>query len=319
MICCCGEAQDALVTLFYSTTLRQKQSQLVNKRSNFCSVFLFQFFCLIFLVANLSQQIEAKQGETFLNTACRSSGQLLSTKTAKQSSSTAYFDYELLAQYPHDPNAFTEGLVFFQGHLFESTGLLGESSIRKLEIETGKVINNKLLEGYFFAEGLTLFQGKLVQLTWKRNQGFIYKPNNLQLIKTFHYPRDAWGITTIDNQLVISDGTSQLVFFDPENKQITKTIKVQDQGVVIKGLNELEFAGDSIFANVWQTPCIVNINPNSGKVNGWLDLSSLIPIQPFDWRTVMNGIAYDAERKIFYITGKHWPYIYKLKIHATKH
>ncbi|WP_305910005.1 glutaminyl-peptide cyclotransferase [Methylomarinum sp. Ch1-1] len=258
---------------------------------------------LIYLPLICLSQIGIAQADSHLSAICSSD-----SKTGSEA------HYQLIAQYPHDPEAFTEGLVFHQGQLFESTGLLGASTIRKVDIESGQVINSLALPNRFFAEGLTALNNELIQLTWKMGRVFIYRPDTLQVVRTFDYPGEAWGLTSIDGSLVISNGSSELHFIDPESLRLIKTLKVNSKGQPIGGLNELEFVEGAIYAIVWPSPCIVKIDPADGEVLAWLNMSSLSPIVDPDWRTVLNGIAYDPVKRHFFVTGKHWPYLYAIKL-----
>ncbi len=222
--------------------------------------------------------------------------------------------YQLVAKYPHDPKAFTEGLLFHAGYLFESIGLLGASELRKVDLYTGKVIRSRRPADIFFAEGLSLFNGELIQLSWKLGIAYVYQTDNLNLVRKFNYSGEGWGATTLGEQLIISNGSSQLQFFDPQNANPLKSLQVSDQGQKISGLNELELADGLLYANIWLSPCIVQIDPTNGRVLGWLNLSSLSPLADNGWETAMNGIAYDPEKKHFFITGKHWPDLYEIKI-----
>ncbi|NOR69308.1 MAG: glutaminyl-peptide cyclotransferase, partial [Methylomarinum sp.] len=210
--------------------------------------------------------------------------------------------------------AFTEGLLFHEGYLFESTGLLGRSELRKIDIASGKIIHSRSVADMFFAEGLTLLNGELIQLSWKLGQAYVYQLETLNLIRQFPYPGDGWGITTLKNQLVISDGTSIVKFLDSSNLQLTHQLRVTDQGIDINGLNELETVDGWLYANVWPSPCIVKINPENGQVQGWLNLSLLNHATDNDWHTAMNGIAYDPKSMHLFITGKYWPSLYEIKL-----
>lgn len=238
---------------------------------------------------------------------------LASTSHLKFTGSAPTYRYRVIARYPHDSKAFTEGLLFHDNRLFESTGLLGKSTLREVDIATGAIIKQHDVSGYYFAEGLTNFKNKLVQLTWKRGRAFLYDFETLNINDTFDLPGETWGVTTIDKLLVISNGTSELIFYDPNSQKIVKTLNVHDQGRKIQGLNELEYADGRLYANVWPTPCIAEISPGTGAVQGWLNLSALLPAPTTNWKNVMNGIAYDSDKKRFFITGKHWPYLYEIE------
>ncbi len=225
------------------------------------------------------------------------------------------YTYTVINTYPHDPAAFTQGLIFENGVLYESTGLYGRSSLRKVDLETGTVLQIHELEPQFFGEGLTAFGDTLIQLTWQSNVGFVYDKQSFNLLREFSYPTEGWGITHDGEQLIMSDGTDRLFFLDPETFQITGHIYVTDAGRSVDRLNELEYIHGKIYANIWQTDLIARIDPHTGAVEGWIDLSGLLAEeyrqQPVD---VLNGIAYDAEHDRFFVTGKLWPKLFEIKL-----
>ena len=223
------------------------------------------------------------------------------------------YSYQVVAIYPHDPQAFTQGLIFDEGFLYESTGLYGESSLRKINLETGSVIQEKKIDEIYFAEGLTLFNNVLIQLTWKSHIGFLYKKDNFEFIGSFEFPYDGWGITHNNKNLITSDGSENLRFFDPNNFLLTKEIKVHLNEMKINQLNELEFINGKIYANVWHTNLILIINPTNGEVTGWIDLTGLEEESDL-LEKVLNGIAYDQSNHRFFVTGKHWPHMYELML-----
>ena len=185
--------------------------------------------------------------------------------------------YRVVSVYPHDPQAFTQGLVYVDGHLYESTGLNGRSSIRMVELSSGRVLQEYDLPAEYFGEGLTEWGGNLVQLTWMAHKGFVYERFSFSLLRTFSYEGEGWGLTHDDKQLIMSDGTSDLRFLDPRSFRETRRIHVTDEdGHPVKSLNELEYVRGEIYANVWMTDRIARISPRTGKVLGWIDLSGLI-------------------------------------------
>ena len=227
--------------------------------------------------------------------------------------------FRVLHVYPHDPAAFTQGLVFVDGHLYESTGLPGRSSVRMVDLATGKVLQKYDLPAQYFGEGLTGWDSSLVQLTWQAHEGFVYDRFSLSLLRTFPYPGEGWGLTHDRTQLIMSDGTSYLRFLNPTTFKETKRIRVTDEaGHPVDQLNELEFVGGEIYANVWQTDEIVRISPRTGKILGWIDLTGIIDKRELsDPGAVLNGIAYDAATGRLFVTGKLWPKLFEIQI--TKH
>lgn len=221
---------------------------------------------------------------------------------------------EVLATYPHDTDAFTQGLVYADGYFYESTGLYGKSTLRKVEPATGKVVQELKLEDQYFAEGLALYADQLYQLTWKEHTGFIYD-KDLRLQSTFTYPTEGWGLTTDGSSLILSDGSATLYFLDPQSWQTTHTVQVTQAGQPVEKLNELEYIQGEVFANIWYSDIIIRIDPTNGEVLGQIDLSSLreganAP-NPAD---VLNGIAYDAKQDRLFVTGKNWPFVYEIAL-----
>jgi len=220
--------------------------------------------------------------------------------------------YEVVNTYPHDRKAFTQGLVFQDGFLYESTGLYGNSSLRKVELTTGKVLQMHSLPPELFGEGITIYNDQIIQLTWQSKIGLVYDKERFNLIQTFFYPTEGWGITHNQKWLIMSDGSSQLYLLDPVSFKIVKQITVTANNKPVKGINELEYIQGEIFANIWPTNRIARISLVTGKVTAWLDLSGLVPLeQQVD---VLNGIAYDEKTGRFFITGKFWPQIFEIKI-----
>ncbi len=227
-------------------------------------------------------------------------------------------DYSVVHTYPHDPDAFTQGLLFHDGVLYESTGRNGFSSLRRTKLETGEVLQKVDVPEMYFAEGLALTGSRLVQLTWQTQMGFVYDLATFGKIGTFDYQGEGWGLTTDGTRLIMSDGTPELRFLDAQTLKETGRITVKDDGVPVKDLNELEMIGGAVFANVWMTPRIVRIDPKTGLVTGHLDLDRLTPNaapgKPID---VLNGIAWDAQGKRLFITGKLWPTLYEMKVEGV--
>lgn len=223
--------------------------------------------------------------------------------------------YEVVQAYPHDPQAFTQGLIYENGILYESTGLYGRSSLRQVDLETGEVLQQADLPEAYFAEGLTDWDDTLVQLTWREQVGFVYNQDDFTQIGTFDYPTEGWGLTQDGDRLIMSDGSSTLFFLDPETYAVTETVSVTDQGQEIVNINELEWVRGEIFANIWQTDDIIRIDPETGEVLGWIDLSGLLPEEERRVDTnVLNGIAYDPQDNRLFVTGKLWPKLYEIRL-----
>jgi glutamine cyclotransferase len=229
------------------------------------------------------------------------------------------YGYRIVNRYPHDPKAFTQGLVFVDGFLFEGTGLRGRSSLRKVDLATGTILQYKNLPANFFGEGVTIFGNKVIQLTWRANLGFVYDKNTFQLIETFHYPTEGWGITHDDEHLIMSDGTSILYFLDPYTYKEKRQIKVRDPGGPVSNLNELEYVQGLILANVWKTDMIAQISPETGEVVGWIDLRGLLrPEDRIQRVDVLNGIAFDQRNNRLFVTGKLWPRLFEIELKLTE-
>jgi glutamine cyclotransferase len=224
--------------------------------------------------------------------------------------------YQVVRTYPHDPRAFTQGLVYLDGVLYEGTGLNGQSSIRKVKLETGEVLQVKKLEERYFGEGIAVYGNTLVQLTWQNGIGFVYDRNTFERSRTFTYSGEGWGLTHDGTRLIMSDGTSVLRFLDPKTFKQTGKLQVTDAGRPVESLNELEIVKGEIFANVWQNERIARISPATGQVTGWIDLSGLLTPREAMNVDVLNGIAYDAAGDRLFVTGKLWPKIFQIKIVA---
>ena len=225
----------------------------------------------------------------------------------------------VLAKFPHDPAAFTQGLLYADGLFYESAGLYGQSTLRKVDPETGAVLLEKRLDAQYFAEGLALLEGKLYQLTWKENTGFIYDPQDFRQLSTFSYPTEGWGLTTDGSSLILSDGSATLYFLDPKTLQTTRALQISLDGAPLDRLNELEYIRGEIYANIWYKDLIARIDPASGEVVGVIDCGSLRDGEgapaPND---VLNGIAYDARGDRLYLTGKNWPWIYEVSLRSVQ-
>ncbi|HUD40670.1 MAG TPA: glutaminyl-peptide cyclotransferase [Dokdonella sp.] len=225
------------------------------------------------------------------------------------------YDVHVVKTYPHDREAFTQGLIFHGGHLYESTGLNGRSSLRKVDLESGRVLKQHSVDPAHFAEGLTAWKDGLIQLTWRTQTGFVYGLRDFKQRRTFRYVGEGWGLTHDGKRLIMSDGTSVLRFLDPETFEETGRVDVHVNGRPLNGLNELEYVKGQVLANVWPTDHIVMIDPASGAVTGQMELLGLLTEadrkQPVD---VLNGIAYDAKGDRLFITGKWWPKLFEVRL-----
>ena len=223
--------------------------------------------------------------------------------------------YRIVHTYPHDPKAYTQGLVFVDGQLYESTGLNGRSSLRLDDLQTGRTLQTQPVSSQYFAEGLTNWRSTLVQLTWMDHKVFVYDRFSFRLLRTLEYDGEGWGLTEDGKSLILSDGSSTLRFLDPETFHETRRITVKDRGSPVTNLNELEYVHGQIYANVWHTDRIARISPSTGKVLGWIDLTGLLPANEVsDPEGVLNGIAYDAVHDRLFVTGKLWPKLFDIKI-----
>jgi len=218
--------------------------------------------------------------------------------------------------YPHDPTAFTQGLVIDNGVLYESTGLYSRSSLRRVDLESGKILQQHNLPPQYFGEGITVFGSRIIQLTWKFGVGFIYDKNTFEPLGSFTYPGEGWGITHDGKSLIMSDGSATIRFLNPNTFAEERRINVADETGPVPLLNELEYVRGTIYANVWETNRIALIDPGTGKVKGWLDLTDILPEESLSNRPpgVLNGIAYDADKEAMYITGKLWPLLFHIEI-----
>lgn len=223
--------------------------------------------------------------------------------------------YSIVATYPHDREAFTQGLVYAGGALYESTGLHGRSSVRRVDLESGTPQTIRPLARRFFAEGLTAFGDRLIQLTWRSGTAFVYARRDLQLLGEFRYTTDGWGLTQDGTHLIMSDGSATLYFLDPHRFTEVRRIQVHDHRGPVPLLNELEFVGGDIFANVWRSAHILRIDPDSGRVTGYIDLSTLVARMSREPSAdVLNGIAYIPGSGRLLITGKQWPELYAIEL-----
>ena len=215
----------------------------------------------------------------------------------------------MIETYPHDPAAFTQGLDFDGRTLYETTGLYGESSLRRVDLETGEVLQMRSLAPELFGEGCTVWEDSIIQVTWKAGVGFVYDRETFEVLDQFSYPGEGWGLTTDGDRLILSDGTSYLRFLDPETFEELGRVQVLDHAEPVVRLNELEWVRGQVWANVWQTPKIVRIDPENGQVLGWIDLTEIAAGQTGG---VLNGIA--VRGRDIYVTGKRWTSLYEIEV-----
>jgi glutaminyl-peptide cyclotransferase len=220
----------------------------------------------------------------------------------------------VVKSYPHDPHAFTQGLEYSDGYLYESTGRSGQSTLRQTVLETGAVLKHVNLPPRYFGEGLTIFRGKVYQLTWLTKIGFIYDVRTFRQAGEFHYETEGWGLAHDNASLILSDGTNKLQFIDPTSFQVTRTLEVYAGNEAVTNLNELEYINGEIFANIWHSPRIARIDPRSGQVLAWIDLTTVVEKEKHEPEDVLNGIAYDAKRGRLFVTGKNWSEIFEIKV-----
>lgn len=226
------------------------------------------------------------------------------------------YSYRVINTYPHDPGAYTQGLVYDGGLLYESTGHYGQSSLRKVALETGEVLQMHQLDDRLFAEGLALFTNRLIQLTWKSKTGFVYQLDSFEQLSQFRYATEGWGLTCDGERLIMSDGTPTLYFRDPFSFEETSRVTVTAADRAIRNLNELEWVEGEVFANIYMKNTIARIDPQTGWVIGWIDLSGLLSAEDRQGlqASVLNGIAYDAKEKRLFVTGKWWPKLYEIEL-----
>ena len=236
-------------------------------------------------------------------------------KTNPENGPVPRYGYQVVNILPHDPNAFTQGLVVADGKFLESTGEVGRSSLRSVEPATGRVLKKVDLAPPYFAEGIALLNGRIYQLTWQHQVGFIYDAQTFERVGQFNYDGEGWGLTTDGQSLILSDGSSRIRFIDPTSFRVTKTITVVDGKEPVIELNELEYIEGQIYANIWHDDRIATIDPQTGRVTSWIDLTNLMPKEELsDEEAVLNGIAYDQANNKLFVTGKLWPRIFEIRV-----
>jgi glutaminyl-peptide cyclotransferase len=268
----------------------------VNVRSLTANVLMLLLFAIPTLEAQPKQKAKA------------------STPAQAKAKTAPVFGYHVKATYPHDRNAFTEGFFYLDGFMYEGTGLEQKSDIRRYDLETGKIAQRQQLAPQYFGEGIAILGGSLFELTYKTGVAFVYDSKTFQYQKQFQYSGEGWGLTTDGKRLIMSDGTEFLRFLDPLTFKESRRIAVTDAGKPVQNVNELEFIKGEIWANVWQTNRIARINPQTGQVVAWLDLTGILSIMDSRGVDVLNGIAYDAKRDRIFVTGKNYPKIYEITV-----
>jgi glutamine cyclotransferase len=225
------------------------------------------------------------------------------------------YSFKIVHVFPHDPNAFTQGLTYRDGFLYEGTGLQGRSSLRKVRLETGEVLQRTDLPREFFGEGITILNNQIIQITWRSQAGFVYDLNDFHLLRRFSYTGEGWGLATNGREIFMSDGTAEIRVLDGRTLEEKRRLKVHDGATAVTRINELEVVEGEIFANVWETDRIARISPQSGRVVGWIDLTGLLsPVYRRGADAVLNGIAYDPAGKRLFVTGKLWPSIFEIRL-----
>jgi glutamine cyclotransferase len=280
---------------------------LISKRA------LVAFFALVaaasFVLSAATQQLAPAQPDGRLHL----KGKPAST-TVAQPGAILVLGATVVKIYPHDPHAFTQGLEFFDGYLYESTGRQRQSTLRQVAVETGKVVKSVRLPDVSFGEGLTVFRGKIYQLTWLDKTGFTYDLRTFRKLGKFPYNTEGWGLTHDDASLILSDGTNRLQYIDPTSFQVTKTLEVFAGPEAVTNLNELEFIRGEIWANIWHSDRIARIDPKSGQVTAWVDLTAIAEKDSHEQEDVLNGIAWDSARQRLFVTGKNWSKLYEIKV-----
>lgn len=270
---------------------------------------------------------ECLVGSSFTGTTGRKSVKAVAYSNNKTQSVTRFviiysdivperYSYRVVNSYPHDSEAFTQGLFYDKGLLYEGTGQESGSSLREVELETGRVLRQLNLEPSLFGEGITLYSDRIYQVTWTSKVGFVYNKSDFRVLNRIYYQTQGWGLTTMDDRIVMSDGSNVLYFHEPEMFDAVSRIEVYDNEKKVDQLNELEYINGEIWANIWMTDLIARIDPVTGRVNSYVDLSRLFPEAKRREvnADVLNGIAYDAEGQRIFVTGKRWPGLYEIRI-----
>ncbi len=225
-----------------------------------------------------------------------------------------YYTYNIVNTYKHDESAFTQGLVYDDDALYESTGLYGFSTLRRVDLESGEVLQSYSLPESYFGEGITICDNRIIQLTWLENKGFVYDKHSFELIQEFNYPTEGWGLTYDGNKCIMSDGSAYLFFLDPLTFESIGHVEVLDATTPVSRINELEYVNGKVYANIWMKDKIAIISPQTGKVEGWIDLNGLQDFEDHSSDEVLNGIAYDAVEERLFVTGKKWSNLFEIEL-----
>lgn len=239
-------------------------------------------------------------------------------RAAQRDAGIPVWSASVIATYRHDPRAFTQGLEFHGGYLYESTGIAGQSTLRRVKVETGEIVSSVALPGQYFGEGLTIFHGKIYQLTWLAKLGFIYDLQTLKRVGEFRYDTEGWGLAHDEKSLIMSDGSNELRFLDPSTFRVNRVLEVYAGAEAVPNLNELEFVDGKIYANIWHSVRIAVIDSGSGQVIAWINLAALAENEGHGAEDVLNGIAYDRERRRLFVTGKNWGHLFEIKVSKQK-
>jgi glutaminyl-peptide cyclotransferase len=237
------------------------------------------------------------------------------TQTPQNNQGPTNYTYSIVHTYPHDASAFTEGLVYIDGNLYESTGSFlssAPSSLRRVDLSSGDVLQQQVLDSQYFGEGIAVVNDTIIQLTWQSHVGFVYGKDNFTLLRTFSYSTEGWGLTYNGSCLIMSDGSSNLYFLEPSSFQVIGQVSVKDGNRAVTNINELEYINGDVYANIWMDTKIAIINPSSGQVKAWIDLTGIHSSSNID--NVLNGIAYDQQNGRLFVTGKNWPSLYEIKL-----
>lgn len=266
-------------------------------------------------VNTMTREVKLSIIARLFSCACRVALVLVLLAACSNHDPTPWYACQVVNTYPHDRGAFTQGLAWENGFLYEGTGLNGNSSIRKVELETGKVLKLHTLPGQYFGEGITIFQDRIIQLTWRSRVGFVYDKESFELLQQFVYGTEGWGLTHDGKRLIMSTGGSTLYFLDPSDFRMTGQVGVHDETGPVGMLNELEYIEGEVYANVWKTEKVARINPETGSVTGWVKLDGLLSAEDYDQPVdVLNGIAYDGENDRMFVTGKLWPKLFEITL-----
>lgn len=243
---------------------------------------------------------------------------LLLAATAQKPETIPVLGVKLIRAYPHDPHAFTQGLEYYGGDLYESTGIAGQSSLRKVALKTGQVLQRANLPSPYFGEGITIFRGKIYQLTWLSKKGFIYDLRSFRQVGEFPFYGEGWGLTHDETSLIMSDGTNKIRYIDPVSYRVTHTLEVYAGREGVVNLNELEYIRGEIFANIWHSSRIARIDAHSGQVLAWMDLAPIVARERHDPEAVLNGIAYDNVGDRLFVTGKNWSNVFEIRLESAR-